>query len=106
MSRYSTRPRDFAYLSWIATQTCCVCDSQHSPQFGRTYAHHAGSRGISQRAPDRTAIPLCWRHHDRGSSISIHSLGKRFWVVYKLERGAVISEYNQRFEMENGRMAA
>jgi hypothetical protein len=26
-------------------------------------AHHAGARGLGQRADDRTAIPLCRRHH-------------------------------------------
>ena len=49
---------------------------------------------------------LCWRHHDRLSSISIHTLGKRFWEVYRLERGAVIAELQTRYELETGRLAA
>lgn len=100
MSRYSERERDTPYLSWITTQQCCVCEKQFSPQFGRTYAHHAGPRGLGQKAPDRTCIPLCWRHHDRNSSTSIHSLGKRFWGVYGLDRNRLILELNQRYELE------
>lgn len=101
------QPRDFLYLAWITTQQCCVCESQFKLQLGRTYAHHAGSRGISQRAPDRTAIPLCWRHHDRGSSQSVHALGKLFWVAYGLEREATIRLYNERYDNEQpGAMAA
>jgi len=100
MSRYTERPRDFAYLAWVKTQQCIVCETRHQLQLGTTYAHHAGPRGIRQKASDRTAIPLCWRHHDRNSSASVHSLGKRFWVTYGLERGNVIEELNARFDGE------
>jgi len=106
MSRYSQRPRDFTYLSWIASQQCVVCASQHKLQLSRSYAHHAGQRAFGRRADDRTAIPLCWRHHDRLSSISIHTLGKRFWEVYGLERVTVIQEHQERYEAETGRLAA
>ena len=106
MRSTSKRPRDFAYMAWITTQTCCVCEAQHKPQFSKSYAHHAGPHGLSQRSPDRTCIPLCWRHHDRLSSISVHSLGKRFWSAYGLDRSVLIAEYNSRYESEFGRMAA
>ena len=106
MSRYSTRPRDFAYLAWITTQQCCVCESQHALQLGRTYAHHAGPRAFARKSPDRSAIPLCWKHHDRGSSISIHTLGKKFWVVYRMDRIAIIAELQERYNLETGRLAA
>lgn len=106
MTAYAKRPRDFAYLAWVASQQCIVCESQHKLQLSRSYAHHAGQRGLGRRADDRTAIPLCWRHHDRLSSISIHALGKRFWEVYRLERGAVIAELQTRYEIETGRLAA
>jgi hypothetical protein len=106
MTLYKQRPRDFSYMAWITLQTCCVCESQHSPQFSKSYAHHAGPRGLSQKSPDRTCIPLCWRHHDRNSTASIHSLGKRFWGVYGLDRNALIREYNERYESECGRLAA
>jgi hypothetical protein len=98
--RYRDRPRDFAYLSWICSQQCVVCESQHVAQFNRSYAHHAGQRGLAQKANDRTAIPLCWRHHDRNSSQSIHTLGKEFWRRFGIDRVKVIEELNERYENE------
>jgi hypothetical protein len=107
MRSTSKRPRDFAYMAWIKTHPCCVCEKLYMcPYIKRTYAHHAGAHGLSQRSPDRTCIPLCWRHHDRLSSISVHSLGKKFWSAYNLDRAALIAEYNERFDLECGRMAA
>ena len=106
MRSYTKRPRDFAYMFWIRELQCAVCEKRHILNFGTVYAHHAGPHGLSQRSPDRTCIPLCWRHHDRASSASIHSLGKRFWAVYGLDRNRLIAEYNERYELEYGRMAA
>jgi hypothetical protein len=106
MTRYSQRPRDLPYMFWVKTQPCCVCEKLRLLNFGSIYAHHAGAHGLSQKSPDRTCIPLCWRHHDRGSSQSIHSLGKLFWAVYGLDRAALIQEYNERYELETGRIAA
>lgn len=34
-----------------------------SPCDGPIVAHHAGRRGLSQRAHDRTCVPLCDYHH-------------------------------------------
>ncbi len=106
MTRYAKRPRDFAFMAWIKFQQCIVCESQHQPNFNAVYAHHAGHRAFARKADDRTCIPLCWRHHDRGSSQSIHALGKRFWVTYGLDRTQVIAELNERYELECGRIAA
>ncbi len=106
MTAYKNRPRDFAFMSWVKSQPCCACEKLRLLNFGIIYAHHAGQRGTSQKADDRTCIPLCWRHHDRGSSTSIHALGKTFWAVYGLDRVALIADYNERYEMETGRLAA
>jgi hypothetical protein len=35
-----------------------------------------GSRGLSQKSSDYSAIPLCFGHH-RGNAGSYHSLGER-----------------------------
>ena len=102
MTTYAKRPRDWAYMSWIKSQQCIVCESQHQPNFGRIYAHHAGQRALGRKAADRSCIPLCWKHHDRASSQSIHVLGVRFWAVYKLDRAAVIAELVERYENETG----
>jgi hypothetical protein len=106
MTSYKQRPRDFAYMAWIRGLQCCVCEKLRLINFGTIYAHHAGQRAFGRKADDRTSIPLCWRHHDRGSSTSIHTLGKRFWVVYGLDRAELIREYNERYEAETGRIAA
>lgn len=100
------RVRDFLYLAWIKTQVCIVCERQRDFYPRKVYAHHAGARGLSQRADDRTALPLCWRHHDRLSPISIHSLGKRFWGIYGIERDKVIEELNKRYLVEYGSIAS
>lgn len=50
------------YVAWIHDLPCSArnlgdnCD-------GPIEAHHAGSRGMSQRAHDNTCIALCRRHH-------------------------------------------
>ncbi len=106
MSAYAQRPRDFAYMSWIKSLQCCVCERQRVLNFGTVYAHHAGPHGLRQKSADRTCIPLCWRHHDRGSTASIHSLGKRFWGVYGLDRNRLIAELNGLYDLETGRLAA
>lgn len=104
--KYSQRPRDWAFISWIKSQQCIACEARRSVSFGTVYAHHAGQRAFGRKADDRTCIPLCWRHHDRASSASIHTLGKQFWVTYGLDRAQVIAELQERFELENGRLAA
>jgi len=106
MNTYKQRPRDFSYMSFIKSQQCCACEKLRLLNFGTIYAHHAGPHGLSQKSPDRTCIPLCWRHHDRNSTASIHTLGKRFWLVYGLDRNALIEELNARYDSECGRMAA
>ena len=52
---------DRQYVRWIHTLGCLARDD-HRCQ-GPIEAHHAGDRGLSQRAHDRTAIPLCLYHH-------------------------------------------
>lgn len=59
-----------AHLIWIRTLPCAVCGTTF-----RVEAAHTGTRGLSQIADDRTAIPLCFRHHDRRQPYSIHKLG-------------------------------
>jgi hypothetical protein len=45
---------DAEYLRWIRTQSCRGCG-----RCAPSEAHHAGKRGLGQRAHDHTAIPLC-----------------------------------------------
>jgi len=106
MRSSAKRTRDFSFISWIKSQPCVVCE-KHSlhlfaKRFSPSQAHHAGHRGLSQRADDRTCIPLCWTHHDRNSPHSVHTLGRKFWQFYRLDRAEVIAEMNRRYELETG----
>lgn len=68
-TRLARRPRrsrpgdDPAYLAQVRT---LPCRARHlgTPCRGRIHAHHAGAeKGTGLKPPDRTAIPLCHRHH-------------------------------------------
>ncbi len=95
--RSATRSRagkDREYLEWVHTLKCVVgfeC-------WGKVQAHHSGERGMSQRAPDRTALPLCELHHSRLSPVSIHTLGKPFWSKFGIDKQALIERLNKQFD--------
>lgn len=90
--------KDKAYLSWVHEQPCSVyfCGSKWIE------AHHAGVRGLMQKASDRTAVSLCSWHHRLGPE-SVHVLGKRFWAHHGLDRDKIIDELNARFARGAGR---
>lgn len=92
--------KDPAYLEWIRTLPCAVCYAQKSP----TQAHHAGVRGFGQRADDRTAVPLCGQHHDRGRPNSVHTLGKKFWDFWAIDKDRIIEDLNRRYEQDINRV--
>ena len=62
-------------------------------------AAHVGVRGLSQKAPDREAIPLCRFHHTEGP-YALHRLGKKFWIAYDLDPQELIKQLNQKYEEE------
>jgi hypothetical protein len=44
-----------------------------------------GSRGLSQKSSDYSAIPLCFRHH-RGGADSYHQIGEhRFAEMHEVD---------------------
>jgi len=45
------------YLVWLRHRPCLICAAYPSD------AHHAGRRGLGQKAHDHTALPLCRQHH-------------------------------------------
>lgn len=49
------------FVAWVRTQRCrmWLMDACKGP----VEAHHAGERGLGQRAHDETCIPLCNKHH-------------------------------------------
>ena len=112
--------KDPDYLDWIRTLPCVCCvglerflrlvagtqtwldvakliENQRYP----TEAAHVGQRGLSQKCPDRQAIPLCELHHTRGRE-SHHRLQKKFWSFWFIDRDALIAELNSRFKEEHG----
>ena len=76
------RPRNLPYMLWIKTLPCAVC--------GRTgsEAAHTGPRGLGQKSPDESCIPLCPEHHRTGGD-AIHVLGPR---TFESAHGFVVAE--------------
>jgi hypothetical protein len=98
--------KDPAYLEWVHTLPCVCCEKNiathpHYNQDTKTESAHVGDRGLSQKAPDREAIPLCRIHHREGVN-AIHRLGKTFWAKWNLNRDELIKELNRRFDEQNG----
>lgn len=48
------RHRSATYLAWVRTWPCCSCSAPAPSE-----AHHAGKRGVGQKADDYGAVPLC-----------------------------------------------
>ena len=81
--------RDPKYLSWIRTQPCLVCGVQRGIE-----ASHTGPHGLGQKSSDKSAIPLCNRHHRTGGD-SYHRLGPRkFSEAHGLDIPAIVRRLN------------
>ncbi len=65
--------------------------ARNDPCVGPVQAHHAGERGLGQRAHDRTCIPLCLKHHQ-----AWHDSGKPFAGWTKEERAAWAASHIER----------
>jgi hypothetical protein len=87
--------KDAEYLAFIHTLGCSVPGCTRRP----VEAHHAGDHGMSQLAPDRTAIPLCGGvgHHNFGK-YSVHVMGRRFYAFHRIDRDALIADLNRRYD--------
>jgi hypothetical protein len=82
--RIAERPST-RYLDYIRQQPCCIpgCDDNVSVE-----AHHVrigsfeyGSNpGAGQKADDRWALPLCWRHHQEA-----HTGEREFWASLHID---------------------
>lgn len=103
-SARSNGAKDPEYLRFIHCFRCIACNRgaliyvlPWAPPSG-VQAHHAGTRGLSQKASDRSALPLCLRHHDRGSADSVHTRGKRFWEENGLDKDDLIRRLNELYD--------
>ena len=74
--------RDSKYLAYLRKLCCVTCGSYRLVE-----AAHFGAHGISQKASDLDALPLCLQCHRTGSK-SHHVLGaRRFVEVHRLNVG-------------------
>src|ERR1051325_422417 len=81
--------RNSKYLAWIRKQPCLVCGTRW-----RIEASHTGPRGLGQKSSDRSAIPLCAKHH-RTCDSSYHRPGPRkFAQLLTLDIPAVVRKPN------------
>jgi hypothetical protein len=95
--------RNPRYLAWIRTQPCCVCGSTRGIE-----ASHTGPRGLGQKSPDSSAIPLCAKHHRTGDD-SYHRLGPRkFSENHNLDIPSIVRRLNTKptIRIESGRFIA
>ena len=79
---------DSDYLASVRGLPCLV-RTEHMCD-GPTEAHHAGSKGMSQRAHDYTAVPLCRLGHMQWHSASgpfrhLDKEGRRAWAEKAIE---------------------
>lgn len=78
------------YLQFIRKQPCCVCGSRKGIE-----AAHFGPHGLSIKAPDKDALPLCHLHH-KDSNESYHSLGPvDFAELHGLNVPTLIAKFNE-----------
>ena len=104
--------KDPAYLAWLHTLPCCVCESMRQTlaeagfpessipqQSSPTEAAHCGPRGMSQKCPDREALPICREHHREGQFCQ-HAMGRFFFQHFDLDRDALLAMFQARYDAE------
>lgn len=84
------RVYDAAYLAYVRTLPCCVCGNDvaveaHHPRNVSLDPRHRYV-GLSEKASDRWAVPLCSRHHRE-----LHAFGseREFWASYGVDPHAI-----------------
>src|ERR1041385_6644521 len=88
-----TKPeRNPVYLRWIRRQPCVICGCTWGVE-----AAHTGPRGLSQRASDYSAVPLCRRCHQTGPH-SYHKHARQFFLLHGIEIDSLIHELRKTFE--------
>lgn len=87
--------KDLEYLQFIRLQPCMCCHILSEKQSSPTEAAHIGEvRGLRQKAPDSTAVPLCRQHHTQGP-LAHHKLGKFFFPTWRIDREETIRKYQR-----------
>ena len=90
--------RSPAYRRFVRGHCCALCGSWRGVECA-----HSGPHGISEKADDRTGVPLCRRCHRTGPA-SYHKLGRRFFLTHGLDVERITGELQSQFF--RGRRAA
>lgn len=101
-SRHKNAPRPAwkvteSYLQWLRGRPCFLdgcraggCGDADPPRRApveAAHVNHAGDAGMSTKASDRYAIPLCQRHHDEQHG-KIGAFSQRGgWATFQLKYG-------------------
>lgn len=81
-TKYAERERDFDFMMFVKSLPCLIaglegaghCSSVVEPD-------HVGVRGIGQKAPDDTCVPLCSTHHlDRHAHTGYFRYRSKEWT--------------------------
>lgn len=84
------RETDRKYLKWVKSLPCTF---QSDDCFGPIDPHHTVPRSIG--GSDRTALPLCRKHHDRYQFGTEHSVTPGFREVLKRLANKLFEEYSR-----------
>lgn len=82
--------RDAAYLAWIRTLRCEAC-GRRAPSEA---AHTGHDGGMSVKASDYSAIPLCHRCHRTGPYCYHGPNRQAFAAMYCLDFDAIVTRLN------------
>jgi hypothetical protein len=87
--------RSWRYLAWIRSLPCVVCGAPSE-------AAHTGNAGMSIKASDFSAVPICPDHHTAAAD-SYHKLGKHaFEVRHNVNLAKLVKRLNSLwFDPEN-----
>ena len=95
--------KDKGYLAFLHTLPCVIPHGGllHCVNEARIMdAAHLGAHGLSQKAPDRQAVPMCRFHHQTGAQ-ALHKIGpKKFWKLHGLDPEEIIAKLNARYDQK------
>jgi hypothetical protein len=107
--RPGRKPRpgvDIAYLAFVRKLPCVVCGARGGRLVGDVFysveAAHTrvfGMRGMAQRSPDRSAIPLDgWCHRDAPDSYHKLTPEHRWAEYHEIDVPATVDQVNHAFD--------
>lgn len=100
LRQYRKPSRDRSYLAFIRRFPCVGCGSAR-----RVEAAHLGPRGLSQKASDCLALPLCAACHREGPG-AIHKIGpERFRERHGIDFAALQEFFNHVYFLKFGEHA-